>query len=256
MKKNGSTYDRLLSIKEEKGAGYIILIDPDSGDTEELLDTAQKSAAFGADVIFIGGSLVSTDTLDLLIAGIKQRVEIPVVLFPGGSRQISKEADAVLFMSLISGRNPWFLIGEHVYAAPVIKKLSLETIPTGYMLVESGKITSVEFMSDTKPIPSDKPDIAAAHAMAAQFLGMKLIYLEAGSGALRPVPDKMVKYVSSGVSLPVIVGGGIRDPKEAEAKVKNGASFVVTGTVIEEGSTAIVREFADAVHSAGKEFIV
>ncbi|MCD6117819.1 geranylgeranylglyceryl/heptaprenylglyceryl phosphate synthase [bacterium] len=250
-----SVLDILIKGIKKHGAGYVVLIDPESGSREKLINTAQKSCESGADVIFIGGSLVSAGQLDLLISEIKQRVDIPVVLFPGGAYQISKEADAILFMSLISGRNPQFLIGEQVYSAPIIKKTGLETIPTGYMLIESGKITSVEFMSNTKPIPSDKPDIAAAHALAAQFLGMKMIYLEAGSGALKPVPDKVVSNVCKSVSIPVIVGGGIRDPKQAETKVKMGASFIVTGTVIEDNGTNMIKEFADAVHSAGKELI-
>ena len=244
-----SVFDNLMNVVKKHGAGYIVLIDPESGSSEKLISSAEKCRKYGADAIFIGGSLVSSNSLDNLISEIKKNVTIPVVLFPGGAYQISKEADAMLFMSLISGRNPNYLIGEQVIAAPLIKKMNIETIPTGYMLIESGRTTSVEFMSSTKPIPRDKPAIAAAHAMAAELLGMKIVYLEAGSGALYPVSDTMVEVVSGSVSIPVIVGGGIKTPEDAASKVKKGASFIVTGNVIENSNPEIIKEFADAVHS-------
>jgi len=252
MKKNrgSSVYARLLSVKEQKGAGYVVLIDPESAPENRLIDTAAECAGSGADFIFVGGSLVSKGSLDTLITGMKQEAGIPVVLFPGSLRQISRTADALLFLSLISGRNPNYLIGEQVLAAPLVRKYGIEAVSTGYILVESGTVTSVEFMSNTKPVPRAKSDIAAAHAMAAEYLGMKTVYLEAGSGALHPVPDAMVQAVSGVVSIPVIVGGGIRTPRTAADKVKNGASFIVTGTVVEDSGTSIIEEFAHAVHSA------
>jgi putative glycerol-1-phosphate prenyltransferase len=160
-------------------------------------------------------------------------------------------ADAILFLLLISGRNPEHLIGNQVTAAPIIKRIGLEAISTGYMLIEAGKTTSAEFMSNTKPIPQNKPDIAVAHALAAEFIGMKLLYLDSGSGADFPVPDEMIQKIAKHSSLPMIIGGGIRNPEVAREKVKAGASFVVTGTINEQNSNhSLVREFAEAVHSA------
>ena len=171
-----------------------------------------------------------------------------MISFPGGASQVVPTADAILFLSLISGRNPELLIGEHVKAAPLIREYGVEAIPTGYMLIQSGTLTSVEFMSNTQPIPRNKVDIAIAHALAAEYLGMKLIYLETGSGAGASVPDEMVQAVVNYVSTPVIVGGGIRDPEEARAKVAAGASFVVTGSVVEDDHQRL-REFSQAVHT-------
>jgi phosphoglycerol geranylgeranyltransferase len=243
------TWQKLLEIREQRGAGYIVLIDPDKLSLEENIKLAAQAEKEDADCIFIGGSLLSTPIFDELVKQIKSAVTIPVIIFPGGVQQISRHADAILFMSVISGRNPDLLIGQHVLGAPIVKMLNLETISTGYMLIESGKVTSAEFMSNTKPIPRDKPDIAVAHALAAEYLGMKLIYLEAGSGALHPVPDEMIQAVARTCSLPIIVGGGIRTPEVAAQKVKAGASFIVTGNVLEKGKPeGIIQDFAKAIH--------
>ena len=162
---------------------------------------------------------------------------------------LTPHADAILYISLISGRNPNYLIGEQVKAAPWIQRHGLTPIPTGYMLIEGGNRTAVEFMSGTIPIPRDKPDIAGPHALAAQYLGMQMVYLEAGSGATYPVPNEMIATVKAQISIPLIVGGGIRTPKIAAKKVAAGADFVVTGNVLEEnGSFELMKEFADAVH--------
>lgn len=242
-------YTRLLEIREKRGAGYIVLIDPDKLSVEDSIKLAQQAEQEDADVIFIGGSLLSTPIFDELVKQIKAAVKIPVIIFPGGVQQISRHADAILFMSVISGRNPDLLIGQHVMAAPIVKMLKLEAIPMGYMLIESGRMTSAEFMSNTKPIPRDKPDIAVAHALAAEYLGMKLIYLEAGSGALHPVPDEMIQAIARMCSLPIIVGGGIRTPDVAKQKVAAGATFIVTGNVLEKSKKdGIIRDFAKAIH--------
>lgn len=243
------TWHKLLDIRKQRGAGYIVLIDPDKLSLEENVKLAAQAEQEDADVIFIGGSLLSTPIFDELVKQIKQAVRIPVIIFPGGVQQISRHADAILFMSVISGRNPDLLIGQHVMGAPIVKMLNLEAIPMGYMIIESGKITSAEFMSNTKPIPRDKPDIAVAHALAAEYLGMKLIYLEAGSGALHPVPDAMIQAIARMCSLPIIVGGGIRTPEIAKQKVAAGAAFVVTGNVLENSKRdGIIRYFAQAIH--------
>jgi phosphoglycerol geranylgeranyltransferase len=178
----------------------------------------------------------------------------PSLFSPGSSRQISPHASAILFLSLISGRNSNYLIGEQVIAAPIIRKLHLEAISTGYVLVESGKTTTVEYLSGTRPIPRDKPEIAVAHALAAQYLGMKMLYFEAGSGAEFSVPSEMIQAVAREVGIPLIVGGGIRKPEEAYKKVQAGAAFVVTGNVLEKTKDpGQVKAFAEAVHAAGKE---
>lgn len=243
------TYNRLLEIRARRGTGYIVLIDPDKLSLQDSVKLAVRAEQEDADIIFIGGSLLSTPIFDELVRQIKAAVKIPVIIFPGGVQQISRYADAILFMSVISGRNPDLLIGQHVMGAPIIKMLNLEAIATGYMLIESGKMTSAEFMSNTKPIPRDKPQIAVAHALAAEYLGMKLIYLEAGSGALQPVPDEMIQAVAAISSLPIIVGGGIRTPEVAQQKAKAGASFIVTGNVLEKNpKEGLIREFAVAIH--------
>ena len=243
------TWQKLLEIRKHRGAGYIVLIDPDKLSLEENISLATQAAKEGADAIFIGGSLLSTPIFDELVRQVKNAVTIPVIIFPGGVQQISRHADAILFISVISGRNPELLIGQHVKAAPIVKMMNLEAIPTGYLLIESGKVTSAEFMSNTRPIPRDKPDIAVAHALAAEYLGMKLLYLEAGSGAQYPVPDEMIRAITRMCSLPIIVGGGIRTPEIAKQKVASGAAFVVTGNVLEKNNEkGLIQGFAQAIH--------
>jgi putative glycerol-1-phosphate prenyltransferase len=245
-----TTWQHIIRIKDSLGAGYFVLIDPDKWNDEELVDFAMAAEEGGADAILIGGSLLLSSSFDEIVRRVKKNVRIPVIIFPGSPTQVSRYADALFFLSLISGRNPTYLIGEQVKAAPVLKTLGTEAISVGYMLVESGRITSTEFMSNTQPIPNDKPDIAKATALAAQYLGMQMVYLEAGSGAKQAVPDQMISSVRDYVSLPIIVGGGIRTPEEARKKVKAGASFVVTGNVLERSiDVRIIQEFAEAVHT-------
>jgi phosphoglycerol geranylgeranyltransferase len=245
-----TTYEKLLSTRQTRGAGYLILIDPDKIDTAKLPTFVRDATEAGADGFLVGGSLLLSNEIDKLIELIKSNTTLPVIIFPGSLFQISHVADAILFLLLISGRNPDHLIGNQVTAAPIIKRIGLEAISTGYMLVEAGKTTSAEFMSNTKPIPRNKPDIAVAHALAAELIGMKLLYLDAGSGADSPVPDEMIQKIAKYSSLPMIIGGGIRTPEAARDKVKAGASFVVTGTINEQNSHhSLVREIAEAVHS-------
>jgi phosphoglycerol geranylgeranyltransferase len=202
-----------------------------------------------ADFIFVGGSICVRHDFDEAVRSIKARAGVPVVVFPGDSTQVSRHADALLFLSLVTSRNPDLLIGEHVKAAPAVKRHGLEVIPVAYMLVESGGMTSVQFISQSLAIPRGKPEIAIAHALAGEYLGMKLVFLEAGSGAERHVPPEMVEAVSRYVSVPVVVGGGIRDPESAREIVRRGASFIVTGDVIEKGGgVGLMRDFAQAVH--------
>jgi phosphoglycerol geranylgeranyltransferase len=245
-----TTLDRLLGARDQYGAGYFILLDPDKNNKEQLPSLVREATEAGIDAFLVGGSLMSTDEFEKQLSMIRQNTTVPVVIFPGSIMQVSTVADAILFLVLISGRNPEHLIGNQVIAAPIIKRSGLEPISTGYMLIEAGNTTSAEFMSNTKPIPRDKTDIAVAHALAAEIIGMKLIYLDAGSGAKSSVPDEMVRAVATKCSLPLIVGGGIRTPEEARKKVEAGASFVVTGTVTEhKNHGSFIKEFAEAVHS-------
>jgi len=242
-------YEKLLKISKEKGAGYLVLLDPDQENLNKLASRAKSLEDCGVDGILIGGSLLIHNHFDECIKILKQSLSIPIIIFPGNGQQLSSHADAVLFLSLISGRNPHYLIEEQVRSAPVVKSLGLEAVSTGYMLIESGKTTSVEFMSNTKPIPRNKPEIAVAHALAAEYIGMKLLYLEAGSGAAQPVPDKMIRAVSGSTSIPVMVGGGINQPHIALQKVKAGASFIVTGDVLEKRrDISLVRSFCKMIH--------
>ncbi|MDP6124359.1 MAG: geranylgeranylglyceryl/heptaprenylglyceryl phosphate synthase [Candidatus Latescibacteria bacterium] len=237
-------------IKQLRGAGLFVLLDPDRHTVDELAARAAAAESAGADVILVGSSLLLTATFDQAVEAIKKATSLAVVIFPGSAVQISRHADAILFLSLLSGRNSETLIGQHVKAAPTIHEHGLEAIATGYLLIESGTLSSIEFMSDTKPIPRKKPDIALAHVLAAQYLGMQLIYLEAGSGTDRPVPDEMIRYVSEHLTVPLIVGGGIKDVDTARAKIEAGADFVVVGNVLESSeNTSLLAQLADAVHS-------
>ena len=211
---------------------YWVLLDPDDFSDSEGALVAIEAQECGADAILVGGSLMHTDHLDSFVKSLKESITIPVILFPGDATQITGYADGVLFLSLLSGRNPEFLIGEQLKGAPRIKRHNIEPIPTAYMLIESGTVTSVEFMSNTRPIPRDKAGIAAVHGLAAQYMGQKLIYLEAGSGAKESVPLKVIGAVKSQVDIPVIVGGGIRDVKTAAEKIAAGADILVTGNLL------------------------
>ncbi len=249
MDRGVSVYHYLLEVKRKQGAGYFVLLDPDKLPRSELIALAEKASDEGADLLLMGSSLLLNSGFDELIHEVKAKVRIPVVVFPGNTMQISRHADAILFLSLISGRNAHYLIGEQVRAAPILEHLGVEPISTGYMLIESGRQTSAEFMSNTRPIPRNKPDIAKATALAAEYLGMRFVYLEAGSGALYPVEPVMIREVADYVNIPLIVGGGIRTPEQARERVQAGASFIVTGNILEEKvSNSLVKEFAEAIH--------
>lgn len=244
-----SVFQSLLQRLETQKANYLVLIDPDRKNDSRLHNLMVGVNESGADAILVGGSLIMDGGFEERVGAIKAASQVPVILFPGASNQLTRQADAVLFMSLLSGRNPQYLIGEQVQAAPVVKHLGLEVIPTGYLLMAGGHPTAVEFMSSSQPLPMDKPDIVLAHALAAQYLGMSLVYLEAGSGAQRSVPEEVIRAVAGELDIPLAVGGGIRTPEEAAGKVRAGARFVVTGTVLEQDSGPdIMRAFAAAVH--------
>lgn len=245
-----STYKSLLDTVEQKGAAFLILIDPDKVNEESYPKFIRHCEQSGVDGFLIGGSLMTNGDLNKSINLIKRNSEFPVIIFPGSVHQVDGDADAILFLSLISGRNSEHLIGSHVIAAPMLKKANLEPISTGYMLIESGRQTTAEYISGSKPIPRNKPEIAAATALAGEYLGMKLIYLEAGSGAELSVPDEMVGLVSKTIKTPIIVGGGIKDPAAAKRKVQAGASIVITGNHFEdENNWELIAKFAEAIHT-------
>ena len=239
-------YDNFNDKKRKKLA---VLIDPDKPSDAQILSMVEKANAADVDFFFVGGSLLVTDSLDHCIKLIKEHSKIPVLIFPGNSLQISKYCDGFLLLSLISGRNPEMLIGRHVIAAPYLKLYGNEIIPTGYMLIDSGKATSVTYMSDTTPIPHDKDDIAMCTAIAGEMLGLKLIYLEAGSGAMMPVSTSMISKVKQMISIPLIVGGGIKTPDMAAEAVKAGADVIVIGTAFEK-EPDLLNKFAEAIHKA------
>ncbi len=246
-------YDYLKEVKATRGAGFLMLLDPDRVDLDRLPNQIQKAAETGVDAFLVGTSLLMSRNTNEVTRAIKRHCDIPAVIFPGNNLQVVPDADAVLFLSLISGRNPHFLITEQVLGAPLVREYGIEPIPTGYLLIESGMHTSVEYMSDTQPIPRNKPDIAKVHALAGEYLGMKMIYLEAGSGAKYSVPEEIVRDTSAYVSVPLIVGGGIRTPRDAAAKVEAGASYIVIGNHFEDdASDGIIAEFADAVHTGAR----
>jgi putative glycerol-1-phosphate prenyltransferase len=250
---SGATLEYLLATSRRRGAVYLVLLDPDRLDLEAIERRAAECAEAGADALLVGTSLTLLNDVTEVYRRIRRSAAIPVITFPGSGSQLSPAADAVLFLSMISSRNPELLIGEHVRTAPALRRMGVEVISTAYALVESGTLTSVQYMSGSLPIPRDKTDIAVAHALAAEYIGMRLLYLEAGSGASQPVPDAMVRDVAQNCRLPVIVGGGIRDPRTARAKVESGASFVVTGQIVEQADSAVavMRELAAAVHTRG-----
>ncbi|HCL00213.1 MAG TPA: geranylgeranylglyceryl/heptaprenylglyceryl phosphate synthase [Candidatus Marinimicrobia bacterium] len=242
-------FNKLKEIVRKKGGGYLVLIDPDTRNNQELKEFVREICDRGVDAILIGGSLIIDGDFQESIRVVKENSSVPIIIFPGSVQQLSFKADAILYISLISGRNPNYLFGDHVIAAPYIKKMGVEPISTGYMLFESGRTTTAEFMSNTRPLPVNKPEIAMAHALAAQYMGMSTIYMEAGSGADRSIPSEIVKAVSHYVDIPVITGGGIRTPEDAHSKIEAGASFVVTGNVLDDSDNlSLINEFARAIH--------
>ena len=220
----------LIDTRKSGHRKLALLIDPDKSD-EQYIDSA---LALQPDFFFVGGSLLVKDAFDKTVEYLRHSTNLPIIIFPGSAMQVHPSADAILFLSLISGRNAEFLIGQQVLAAPSVKAGGVEAIPTGYMLIESGGTTTAEYVSQTKPIPRNKAEVAAATALAGEMLGLKVMYLDAGSGAQMPVPEQMILRVANAVDCPIIVGGGIRTPQQAESAWNAGASVVVVGTMAEE----------------------
>ena len=239
------------SLEERKKTGrrsFAVLIDPDKVDHSMLDELMNLSTTAGVDYFLVGGSLVISNHLDDVVHHIKKNCSIPVILFPGSPTQISKYADALLYLSLISGRNPELLIGQHVVSAPAVKQSGLEIMPTGYMVIDGGAPTTVSYISNASPIPHDKNEIAMCTAMAGEMLGMKIIYMDSGSGAKRPISESMIESVSKNISIPLIIGGGILEPEKAYRNCKSGADVIIVGNAIEK-DPSLIKEMSAAVHS-------
>ena len=242
-------YQQFVDQKKANKKAFAVLIDPDKMSDAQIDPVVEQALAAKVDYFFVGGSLVVVNTVDQNIKRIKTRCDIPVVLFPGAPSQVSSYADALLYLSLISGRNPELLIGQHVISAPMVRSSGLEIMPTGYMVIDGGAPTSVSYMANTAPIPADKDSIALCTAMAGEMLGLRLIYMDAGSGAKHPIQEAMIQKVASSIQVPLIVGGGIKTPEKAAANCKAGADVIVVGNAIEK-DLGLLKEMSAAVHGA------
>ncbi len=239
------------SEDEQSRTKLAVLVDPDKQSSASLVRLVELANNCQADFFFVGGSLLLEDSFESTITTLKTYSKIPVIIFPGNNYQVSAKADAILFLSLISGRNPEYLIGQQVVAAPRVKQAGIEVIPTGYILIEGGRISTTSYITQSVPLPADRPEVAAATALAGEMLGMKLIYLEAGSGAENPVSAETIKAVKQSISLPLIVGGGIRTAEQAEQISAAGADVIVIGNVLEK-APEVLMEISLAVHAMGK----
>ncbi len=243
-----SIYTQLQEKKQMGQKSFAVLIDPDKVNPSSVDQLVKLSAEAGVDYFLVGGSLVISNKLDDVVQQLKATCAIPVILFPGSPSQVSKYADALLYLSLISGRNPELLIGQHVISAPFVKQSGLEIISTGYMVVDGGAPTTVSYISNAAPLPADKNEIALCTAMAGEMLGMKVIYMDAGSGAKRAISESMIQSVAHQIEIPLIIGGGITDPEKAYLNCKAGADVIVIGNAIEKDAS-LIKEMAAAIHS-------
>ncbi len=232
-------YQDIITKQAGGKKSLAILIDPDKVSLNETFKITDYANQANVDFIMIGGSLIN-DFIESTIEVVKQQTNIPVIIFPGSILQISGKADAILLLSLISGRNPEYLIGNHVYAAPILRKSGIEVISTGYILIGNDSSTSVAYMSGTCPIPEDKTDIIIATAIAGEMLGHKMIYLEAGSGSGRVVNEQVIREVKDNIQVPLITGGGIKTGKQAKKVYASGADMIVIGNAIEQDQEIIL----------------
>ena len=246
-------YDLIKSayLKGEKMLSF--LLDPDKCDNSQLDYLIKIFNKRPPHFILVGGSLISTP-FEYMVKSLKQNLNIPIVLYPGHPSHIYPDFDAILFLSMISGRNPELLIGSHVVAAPIIKRYAIEPVSTGYMLIDGGVSTSVEYMSNTRPIPADKTDIIVSTAIAGEMLGYKLIYMDAGSGAINPVSGNVIKEVKNNCSIPLMIGGGINTTKKLKTAFDFGADIVVIGNVLEK-KPEMLEEFFEVIDK-GKELVI
>lgn len=248
-------YQTIVEKKKKGEKSFAVLIDPDKVNESALEQLVELAVKASVDYFFVGGSLVVSDHLDECIRQIKAQSSIPVLLFPGSPSQISKRADALLYLSLISGRNADLLIGQHVISAPFVKKSGLELIPTGYMVVDGGAPTTVSYISNAAPLPADKPDIALCTAMAGEMLGKKLIYMDAGSGARKAISEEMIAAVAQNISIPLVVGGGIRDAEKAYRNCRAGADMIVVGNALEK-DVSLITEISAAIHAVRRKSVL
>ena len=242
------TYQTLLNKKAKGHKSFAVLVDPDKVTAPKIDELVALAVDAQVDYLLVGGSLVISNQLDEVVQQIKKNCDIPVILFPGSPSQISRYADALLYLSLISGRNPELLIGQHVISAPFVKQSKLEIISTGYMVIDGGAPTTVSYISNATPIPADKNEIAVCTAMAGEMLGMKLIYMDAGSGAKRPITESMIEHVAKSIEIPLVIGGGIAEPEKAYRNCKAGADVIVIGNAIEKDAS-LIKEMSAAIHS-------
>lgn len=227
-------YQQLCAARNQKKKSFAVLIDPDKIQQQSLEKLIALGKTAQVDYWFVGGSLVVSNHLEQLVVDLKTKSEIPVILFPGSPSQVTPRADALLYLSLISGRNPELLIGQHVLSAPAVKQSGLEILSTGYMVIDGGAPTTVSYISNATPIPSNKNEIALCTALAGEMLGMKLIYMDGGSGAQKPIPAEMIQTVAAQITVPLLVGGGITTPAKAAENCKAGADLIVVGNAIEK----------------------
>lgn len=245
----GSVYQSLYHLKQAGKSGFAVLVDPDKMELENMPRLASLCNEAGVDFLLVGGSLVLAHQMDVCIQKFKEYSSIPVLLFPGNPAQVSVFADALLYLSLISGRNPDLLIGQHVISAPMVKASGLEVISTGYVVVDGGVPTAVSYMSHSAPIPANKPDIALCTAWAGELQGKHIIYMDAGSGAKYPISEEMIQKVSSNIAIPLFIGGGIQTPEKVYKNCISGANIVVVGNAIEKDSS-LIKELAFATKEA------
>jgi phosphoglycerol geranylgeranyltransferase len=244
----GTIYESLMAKKGKGLKSFAVLIDPDKVNSQKINELTDLAVNASVDYLFVGGSLVISNQLDQVVLQIKKNCDIPVILFPGTPSQVSRYADGLLYLSLISGRNPELLIGQHVISAPFVKQSGLEIISTGYIVIDGGAPTTVSYISNATPVPADKNEIALCTAMAGEMLGMKQIYMDAGSGAKRAISEDMISMVAAGIEIPLLTGGGIKDPEKAYRNCKAGADVIVVGDAIEK-DPFLIKEMADAIHS-------
>lgn len=245
----GKIYQDLLTMKRQNRSGFAVLIDPDKVAPVDMIHLAKLCNDAAVDYVLMGGSLVVADNLEACIQRFKAESDIPVILFPGSPAQVTPYADALLYLSLISGRNPELLIGQHVVSAPAVKASGLEVISTGYMVIDGGTPTTVSYMSHAAPIPANKPDIALCTAWAGELQGKHIIYMDAGSGAKNPISKEMIHTVGSRIEIPLFVGGGIHTPEKVYENCKAGANIVVVGNAIER-DPLLIRELSQATKEA------
>lgn len=246
----GPVFRQLLEVRRQSPR-LLWLVDPDKVQPRRPDPRWQKAAEHGVAALLVGTSQGDDPGLDCSIASIKKHTSVPLILFPGSAAQVSPHVDAVLFLTLLSGRNPEFLVGQQVKGTPLVRDYNIEPIPTGYILVDTGTTTSVAKRSNTNPIPQTDILSICDHALCAQYMGQSLVYLEAGSGAAEPIPVRVVESVHKAITIPLIVGGGIKSPEACQSVVQAGADFVVIGTALESDSSEdLLRELSDAVQGS------